>query len=212
MNAASCGALLFCEHVKKVQDHYFKKAKKEGYPARSVYKLEEADKKYHILKKGDKVLDIGCQPGSWSMYAAKVVGPGGLVVGVDLNEGNIQGGGVKIHAIAGDILDPATVQQVHKIAEKFNAVISDMAPQTTGNKWTDQQQSLELARRALEVATEFLKAGGNFYCKVFEGEDFKGFVDSVREYFSKTKIVKPQSSRKESREVFVLGMEFLKNE
>lgn len=198
--------------VKKVQDHYFKKAKKEGYPARSVYKLEEADKKYRILKKGDKVLDIGCQPGSWSMYAAKVAGPGGLVVSVDLNDGNIQSGGAKIHVIAGDILDHEIVERVHKIAEKFNVVISDMAPRTTGNKWADQQQSLELARRALEVATEFLKDGGNFYCKVFEGEDFKDFVDSVREYFSKTKIVKPKSSRKESREVFVLGMDFIKNE
>ena len=196
--------------VKKVQDHYFKKAKKEGYPARSVYKLEEADKKHRILKKGDKILDIGCQPGSWSMYAAKVSGPGGLVVSVDLNEGNIQSSGAKIHVIAGDILDHEIVEQVHKIAEKFNAVISDMAPKTTGNKWADQQQSLDLARRALEVATEFLKDGGNFYCKVFEGEDFKDFVDSVREYFSKTKIVKPKSSRKESREVFVLGMDFLK--
>lgn len=196
--------------VKKVQDHYFKKAKKEGYPARSVYKLEEADKKHRILKKGDKILDIGCQPGSWSMYAAKVTGPGGLVVSIDLNEGNIQGSGAKIHVIAGDILDHEIVEQVHKIAEKFNAVISDMAPKTTGNKWADQQQSLDLARRALEVATEFLKDGGNFYCKVFEGEDFKDFVDSVREYFSKTKIVKPKSSRKESREVFVLGMDFLK--
>ena len=196
--------------VKKVQDHYFKKAKKEGYPARSVYKLEEADKKYRILKKGDKVLDIGCQPGSWSMYAAKVAGPGGLVVGVDLNEGNIQGGGSKIHVIDGDILDQDIVERVHKIAERFNVVISDMAPRTTGNKWADQQQSLELARRALDVASEFLKDGGNFYCKVFEGEDFKDFVDSVREYFSKTKIVKPKSSRKESREVFVLGMDFVK--
>lgn len=194
--------------MKKVQDHYFKKAKKEGYPARSVYKLEEADKKYRILKKGDKVLDIGCQPGSWSMYAAKVVGPGGLVVGVDLNEGNIQGGGLKIHVIAGDILDHEIVERVQKIAEKFNVVISDMAPKTTGNKWADQQQSLDLARRALDVATEFLKDGGNFYCKVFEGEDFKDFFDSVREYFAKTKIVKPKSSRKESREVFVLGMDF----
>ena len=198
--------------MKKVQDHYFKKAKKEGFAARSVYKLEEADKKYHLLKKGHKVLDIGCQPGSWTQYAAKIVGPGGLVVGVDIQKGNkpIQAGGAKIKILCGDIQQEETLKMVNSINDAYDVVLSDMAPSTTGSKWADQQQSLALARNAFDVAQQFLKAGGSFYCKVFEGEDFKHYYDEVRQFFATTKIVKPKSSRKESREVFVLGMGYIK--
>ena len=150
--------------MKKVQDHYFKKAKKEGFAARSVYKLEEADKKYRLLKKGDKVLDIGCQPGSWSQYAAKAVGTSGMVVGVDIQKGNrsIQGG-AKVKILCGDIQQDETIKAVIEICEAFDVVLSDMAPSTTGNKWADQQQSLVLARKAFDVAKQFLKSGGVFY-------------------------------------------------
>jgi len=196
--------------VKKVQDHYFKKAKKEGFPARSVYKLEEAQQKYRLLKKGDSVLDLGCMPGSWSLYAAKIIGPAGLVVGVDLTKGNINppAGGAGIEVICADIMEAETIRQVAVISGKYRVILSDMAPRTTGNKWADQQHSLALARRVLDIAGQLLAAGGNFYCKVFEGEDFKEFVDTVRRQFQMTKIVKPKSSRSESREVFVLGMGF----
>jgi 23S rRNA (uridine2552-2'-O)-methyltransferase len=99
-----------------------------------------------------------------------------------------------------------TVAEIHTYAKKFQVVLSDMAPQTSGNKWADQQRSLELCRRAFELAQQMLAVGGTFYCKVFEGEDFKEFYDMVRKKFEMAKIVKPKSSRKESREVFVLGM------
>ncbi len=196
--------------MKKVQDYYFKKAKKEKYPARSVYKLEEAQERFRFLKRGDHALDIGCFPGSWSMYASKVLGPQGLVVGVDLQAGNRsqQSGRSAVEFVCGDIMEDSTIAAVKKYCTGFEAVLSDMAPQTTGNKWSDQQKSLELSRRAFALALELLAVGGSFYCKVFEGEDFKEFYDSVRPYFGKTKIVKPKSSRKESREVFVLGMNF----
>jgi len=196
--------------MKKVQDYYFKKAKKEGYPARSVYKLEEAQQRFSFLKRGHKVLDIGAYPGSWSLYAAKVVGPQGLVVGVDLQKGcrKTQAGKARIEFVRGDILDEATIGAVTAHAARYQAVLSDMAPQTTGNKWADQQKSLDLSRRAFELARRFLDPGGSFYCKVFEGEDFKAFYDEVRPFFRKSKIVKPKSSRKESMEVFVLGMGF----
>ena len=198
--------------MREVQDFYFKKAKKEGYPARSVYKLEEAQQKYNLLKKGNSILDLGCQPGSWLMYAAKVVGPGGLVVGVDLNSGAIQtkGNSAKVHFLHGDITDELIFAKVREIRPEFDVIVSDMAPRTTGNKWSDQQQSLVLSRRVLEIAKEILVPEGNFYCKVFEGEDFKEYFDTVRRYFKMTKIVKPKSSRSESREVFVLGMGFKK--
>jgi len=198
--------------VKEVQDFYFKKAKKEGYPARSVYKLEEAQQKYHLLKPGNKVLDLGCQPGSWSMYAAKAVGPGGLVVGVDLTSGAIQTkvNSAKFNFLHGDITDELMLDKVREIRGEFDVIISDMAPRTTGNKWSDQQHSLILSRRVLEIALEMLAPQGNFYCKVFEGADFKEYFDTVRRYFKMTKVVKPKSSRNESREVFVLGMGFKK--
>ena len=197
--------------MRKEQDYYFKKAKKDNYPARSVYKLEEAQQKYKFLKRKQRVLDLGCHPGSWSLYSAKIVGPSGLVVGIDLkNEKKVQQTGkAKILAIFADIMAPETIPLLAEYAEKYDVVVSDMAPKTTGNKWADQQHSLDLSRQALFVADKLLKSGCNFYCKVFEGEDFKLFFESVREKFEFAKIVKPKSSRKESREVFVLGKGFM---
>ena len=194
--------------MRKVQDHYFKKAKKENYPARSVYKLEEAQNRFRFIKKGDTVLDLGCFPGSWSIYAARIVGPKGLVVGVDLQEAKkiSIAKAAEIVWFCGDIMSEDIVARIQEAWKSFNIVLSDMAPRTSGNKWVDQQQSLNLARRVLELAACLLEKGGNFYVKVFEGEDFKEFVDSVRQSFKTVKIVKPKSSRSESREVFVLGM------
>jgi 23S rRNA (uridine2552-2'-O)-methyltransferase len=197
--------------VRKIQDYYFKKAKKENYPARSVYKLEEAQKKYRFMKTGNTVLDLGCQPGSWTIYAAKIVGPKGLVVGVDLQEGKR----ISIANAAGiiwfcdDIMADDITAKIQKIRRNFRVILSDIAPGTSGNKWVDQQLSLNLARRVLELSGELLESGGNLYVKVFEGEDFKEFVDSVRKSFKMVKIIKPKSSRSESREVFILGMEFI---
>jgi len=194
--------------VRKVQDHYFKKAKKENYPARSVYKLEEAQNKFRFIKKGDTVLDLGCFPGSWSIYAARIVGPEGLVVGVDLQAAKkiSIAKAAEIVWFCGDIMSKDIAVEIQETRKSFSIVLSDMAPRTSGNKWVDQQQSLNLARRALELAACLLEKGGRFYVKVFEGEDFKEFVDSVRRDFKTVKIVKPKSSRSESREVFVLGM------
>ena len=198
--------------MRKVQDHYFKKAKKENYPARSVYKLEEAQKKHRFIKNGDTVLDFGCYPGSWSIYAARVVGPQGLVVGVDLQEAKKVSiaKAAEIMWFCDDIMSDDIVGKMQGIREAFSVVLSDMAPRTSGNKWVDQQQSLDLARRVLELAANLLKKDGNFYVKVFEGEDFKEFVVSVRKSFKTVKIVKPKSSRSESREVFVLGRGYKK--
>ena len=198
--------------MRKVQDYYFKKAKKENYPARSVYKLEEAQKKYRFLQTGNGVLDLGCQPGSWSIYAARIVGPAGLVVGVDLQEGKkiSIAKAAEIIWFCDDIMADYIVEKIQKIRKDFRTILSDIAPRTSGNKWVDQQQSLNLARRVLDLAGELLESGGNIYVKVFEGEDFREFVDSVRKSFKTVKIVKPKSSRSESREVFILGMEFKK--
>ncbi len=199
--------------MRKVQDFYFKKAKKENYPARSVYKLEEAQKKYRFLKIGDTVLDLGCQPGSWSIYAARIVGPAGLVVGVDLQEGKriSIAKAAEIIWLCGDIMADDIPGKIQEIRQGFRTILSDMAPRTSGNKWVDQQQSLNLARRVLELTGMLLESGGNLYVKVFEGEDFREFAESVRKSFKTVKIIKPKSSRNESREVFILGTGFVKN-
>ena len=198
--------------MRKIQDYYFKKAQKENYPARSVYKLEEAQEKFQLMKKGDIILDLGCQPGSWSMYAARIAGPTGLVVGVDLQQGKkvTVARGAQIIWLRDDIMSDAIIGKLLEFRKSFQVILSDMAPRTTGNKWVDQQQSLKLARRVSELAGELLEEGGNLYVKVFEGEDFKTFVESVRKKFKTVKIVKPKSSRRESREVFVLGLGFIK--
>ncbi|MEJ2688877.1 MAG: RlmE family RNA methyltransferase [Deltaproteobacteria bacterium] len=194
--------------MKEIQDYYFKKAKKEGYPARSVYKLEEIQKKFSLLRRGDKILDLGCQPGSWSMYAAKIAGPTGLVVGIDLSSGkkNQVSGGAPIRTFVADIMEEQTVELIRRQSGTFDVVMSDIAPRTSGNKWADQQLSIRLSRRVLQLADIFLREGGNFYCKVFEGEDFREFFGDLRNRYKTAKIFKPKSSRKESREVFVVGL------
>jgi len=189
------------------QDHYFHRAKKERYLARAVYKLEQIQKKHRILKPGQRVLDLGAAPGSWIQFTERVVGPKGLVVGVDLQP--------IAHPFPSHVITyqrdsfHEETEAVLRDHAPFDVVLSDMAPKTTGNRWADQQQSLQLARRVFELATRLLVRGGHVYCKVFEGEDFKEFVDEKRRLFAKVKVVKPKSSRAESREVFVLAMGYL---
>ncbi len=198
--------------MRKIKDFYYQKAKQDKYPARSIYKLEEAQKKYHLLRRGDSVLDLGCCPGSWSLYASEVVGETGIVVGVDLQETakTPRPGGAPIHWIIFDIMAPELVLQVRKIRPAFKVLISDLAPKTTGNRWADHQQSLNLARQTLLMADTLLHEKGNFFCKAFQGEDFPAFVEEVQARFEQVKVVKPKSSRTESREVFVMGLGFKK--
>lgn len=196
--------------VRKVKDYYYKKAKKDKYPARSVYKLEEALNKYKFIRRGDSVLDLGCFPGSWSLYASEVVGEKGIVVGVDLQSANKapRAGGSEIVWLRRDIMEEELIAQVRSIRPAFKVLISDLAPKTTGNRWADHQQSMHLVRRTLELAAILLHPGGHYYCKAFQGEDFPDFVQEVKEHFEQVKVIKPKSSRVESREVFVLGMGF----
>jgi 23S rRNA (uridine2552-2'-O)-methyltransferase len=193
--------------MRKVKDYYFERAKKEKYPARSVYKLEEVQNKYRILKPGQRVLDLGCHPGSWALYAAKVVGPRGLVVGVDLQQTGLprQKGHAEIHWLWYDVDSDELLEKLKKEWPGFHVVLSDMAPRTTGSRYADHQQSMRLVRRSLEIAGALLHQNGTFYCKAFEGEDFPEVVRACRPLFQTVKIVKPGSSRKESREVFILG-------
>ncbi len=185
---------------------------KEKYPARSVYKLEEIQQKYRFLRRGYSVLDLGCYPGSWSLYASEIVGEKGIVVGVDLQQatGTPRAGGASIHWLQQDILQPELLVAVRKFRPAFKALISDLAPRTTGSRWADAQQSLVLVRHTLALAEELLLPGGHYICKVFQGEDFPEFVSQVKHRFAMAKVVKPKSSRVESREVFVVAMDYKK--
>jgi 23S rRNA (uridine2552-2'-O)-methyltransferase len=197
-------------NVRKINDYYAKKAKKDKYPARSVYKLEEVQARYQLLRRGDSVLDLGCFPGSWSLLASEAVGPKGIVVGVDLQqvEQTARPGAAPIHWLCGDIQDPELVPLLRRFRPAFKVLLSDLAPKTTGSKWADAQQSLALVRRTLLLAEELLLVRGHYLGKVFQGEDFPALVEELKRLFATVKVLKPKSSRVESREVFVLGMEY----
>lgn len=192
--------------MKKYQDHYFKRAKQDNYPARSVYKLQEIEKRFSLLKKGANVLDLGAAPGSWTMYAAKKVGDKGFVLAVDIQETR-QGFGQNVTYLVGDAfaLEGAAYEAMVERAP-FDVVISDMAPKTTGVKFADQARSLELCERARDIADEQLKPGGHFVAKIFEGPDVKAYTDSLRSRYKTVKTFKPKSSRAESKETFIIAM------
>ncbi len=199
--------------MRKINDYYSKKAKKEKYPARSIYKLEEVQQRFKFLSRGDSVLDLGCFPGSWSLYAAEVVGPKGIVVGVDLQQADevARPGGAPIHWLCQDIMAPELLVAVRQFRPAFRVLISDLAPKTTGSRWADAQQSLILVRHTLALTEELLLNKGHYLCKVFQSEDFPEFVSEMKKRFAMVKVQKPKSSRIESREVFVLGMGYMKS-
>lgn len=184
-------------------DHLTLKAKSENYPARSVYKLEEIQKKFSIMKKGDRVLDLGCAPGSWLLYAADQVGVQGRVWGIDLTGVEIQ---LPAHvtAIQDNILALENPEFLNPDTQ-FEVVLSDMAPATTGRKDVDAFRSFELCRMALETALEHLVAQGHFVCKIFQGNEFKKFEQKVKSAFRECKIFKPESCRKQSKEIYIIA-------
>lgn len=182
-------------------DAFTQKAKKEGYAARSVYKLEEIDQKYKIFKPGQKILDLGAYPGSWSQYALKKVGKKGRVVGIDIKniEQNLGENYVFFHQ---SILDPALDFSAFA---PFDLVISDMAPNTSGIKDKDVYESIELSRMAMEAAAKYMKKDGIFIVKVFQGEDFDDFYKEFRAFFVKVKSIKPEAVRTNSKEIYAVG-------
>ncbi len=190
-------------------DHLTQKAKSMGYPARSVFKLEDIQNRFQVINKGDTVLDLGCSPGSWTLYAAKLVGDQGRVLGIDLKavETKLP---PNASAIQDDILHPEDPAFIETHAGTFNAVISDMAPATTGRKDVDAIRSVELCRMALDTALKNLAVRGNFVCKIFQGNDFKAFEKEVKAAFKECRVFKPESCRKQSKEIFIIGKDKIK--
>lgn len=185
------------------EDHLTRRARAEGYPARSVYKLEEIQKKFHVMKKNDVVLDLGCAPGSWMLYASAQVGDGGRVFGIDLKTVDI-----KLPENSISIQDDILHMDDDRFLSETNGpdvLLSDMAPATTGRKDVDALRSFDLCQMALHVADEHLKENGNFICKIFQGNDFNAFQKHVKSKFKECKIFKPESCRKQSKEIYIIA-------
>lgn len=194
----------------KVKDHYFKKAKKENFLARSVYKLEEIDQKYDVLKSGDQVVDLGYHPGSWIQYTATRVGPTGKVFGIDIRPLNKKL--VHLKNVSLLELDAFNVTCPQDVGAEglFDVVLSDMAPNTTGIRSVDQDRSLALVEKVFEILPVFLKENGNLVIKVFDSQSAQDYLKSQKHLFEKLNFLKPKSTRSVSKEFFVIGKDYRK--
>ena len=199
--------------MKKIKDYYFYKAKKDGYVARSAYKIEEINKKYRIINPGNKVLDLGCSPGSWLQYIHRKVGSSGQVLGVDLQP-------VKISLPSNVIVIQADIFELTEIELKFeggqaDVILSDMSPRTSGIRTIDAHRSFELNKKVLNLANDILRPKGSLLVKGFQNILIDELCSEFRNMFAKVKLCKPKSSRPESVEIFILGTgkkkNFLKN-
>jgi len=182
------------------KDHYFIKAKKEGLRARSSYKLIEIQKKYHLIKKDDTVLDIACAPGSWLQVTKKFTR--GLIIGVDLQSIKPVEG---VTFIQGDITDPEIQSQ---LTMKFNVVLSDIAPKTSGVRERDQLISYELSLESFRIAKKVLKKGGNFLVKTFQSKETDDLFKEIKPHFEFVKRYSPEATRRGSKEIFIIAMGF----
>jgi 23S rRNA (uridine2552-2'-O)-methyltransferase len=183
-------------------DSFHRRARQQGFAARSVFKLEEIDQRHRLLAPGARVLDLGCRPGSWLQYAARVVGPKGALVGIDRAALDVEIAGARI--VVGDVFEVTAAALLGELAA-FDVVLSDMAPDTTGVRSVDQARSEALFERALEIAEATLAPGGHFLGKLFMGPDWQRLLARVRAGFAEAKTLKPAGSRKESIEQYVLG-------
>ena len=188
------------------QDHYFKKAKQNNFAARSVYKLEEIDQKLKILKPKQMVLDLGASPGSWSQYCSQKIGSMGRILGIDLKPVAVKlSNAIFIQADLRD-LNLEKIIKEHGFTPPFDLVISDMAPNTTGIRMTDQARSFELCDLAFQISRQFLKKDGHFICKLFHSDDFSKLKEQIKNDFKHFHAVKPDSTRKISKEIFLIGL------
>lgn len=192
----------------KVKDHYFHKAKKDNFLARSVYKLEEIDERFKIINKGDQIIDLGYHPGSWIQYTAEKIGKDGIVIGADIKE--INNKLLNLPNVRLFQKDVFTIENMLElgVSDQFDVVLSDMAPNTTGIQSVDQIRSLNLVEMVFSLLPRFLKPGGNLVIKVFESNDAQVFLRSQKKHFEELHNLRPKSVRSVSKEYFVIGKNF----
>jgi 23S rRNA (uridine2552-2'-O)-methyltransferase len=187
------------------RDAYYRRAKDENYAARSVFKLEQLDRRFKLLRPGNRVLDLGCRPGSWLQYAATRVGPSGQLVGLDREPLQISLP-PQVRIVVGDVLAIDAAELAGDVGE-FDLILSDMAPNTCGVAFTDQTRSVELFLRALELARALGAPRNSFVAKVFMGAGFDEALLQVKQTYRRTRTVRPDATRKKSTEVYVVGQE-----
>ncbi len=192
------GKRWIAEHIK---DRYYRESKLLGYRSRAAFKLIQINRRFGIIRPGFKVLDLGAAPGGWSQVAREIVGDTGLVVAVDIQDMDpIEG----VYIIQGDIREESTIREIKAISSYYDVVISDMSPNLSGIYDIDHLRSIELAEAAYDVAKQVLRPRGNFLVKVFQGEEFKRFLDKLKEGFEYVKPHSPPASRKSSSEIYII--------
>ena len=191
--------------MREVQDIWFRRAKEEGYRARSAFKLIQIDDRRKILRRGDRVLDVGAAPGSWTQVAAARVGPTGFVCSFDLKAIDPKGFPSHVRVMQEDLnnLDADSFD-----GELFNVVISDIGPDTSGDSSGDSIRSVALCNTLLDRLPVWLKKGGHVVMKVYEGADYPELLRRTEKLFREVKGVKPESSRRESVEMFIVGQDY----
>ena len=188
------------------RDPYVERAVKEGWRSRAVFKLAQIHEKERLLRPGMRVVDLGATPGGWSQYAARIGGARGRVWAMDLLPMDPVPG---VEFVLGDFTDAAVVDALEAaIGGQVDLVMSDMAPNISGNRAIDQPRSMGLAEDALWFAQHMLVPGGAFLIKLFQGEGFPEFVRGAREQFGAVRLVKPKASRPESREIYMLARNY----
>lgn len=188
-------------------DSYTLRARREGYPARSVYKLEEIQKHFRLMKQGDKVLDVGAAPGSWTLYTDREILRGrGSIVSVDLNPLSISPIPPSVTAFVGDAFSPEIRERITALGP-YDAIISDAAPMTSGNRSVDTSRSEYLAEQVVILAREQLRSHGNMVLKIFQGGGQVEIIRRMREIFTKVKPFKPQACREDSFEIYLVGLD-----
>ena len=192
------------------REYYYRKAKKENFRSRAFYKLLQAVEKHNFIKSGYVVVDLGAAPGGWTQAARQLVEDSGFVLAVDLKP-------IKpfdttnIRTIIGDISEQKIIQDIQELLPRSaDVVVSDISPNICGIWELDHARQIDLASQSLRIATFVLRAGGNFFVKVFQGSTTHHFVKEVKQYFSFVKLVKPKASRPQSAELYLVGMNFRK--
>lgn len=187
----------------KRKDSFYKRAKEEGYKSRAAYKLKEINSKFKLVKKGDTVVDAGAAPGGWSQVLLKATGKHGYVVAVDRMD--ITGiKNLNFSFIKGDLFNENTLSQILNVNPKYDVVVSDAAPNTSGQKFADHANSLALVEKIFQFSKNVLKDNGNFLAKLFDGEDTKLFMEKIENHFDKASIYRPKSTRKNSFEIYIV--------
>lgn len=188
------------------RDHYYKKAKSMDYRSRAAFKLKQIDEKFRILKRGSTVVDLGAAPGGWLQVAKEAVGPGGTVIGLDLQPIEPIEGAITLQ---GDIRLDETVQELIALMRgKADVILSDMSPNISGNYPMDHARSVELCENALAFAVKVLKRGGGLVMKMFEGDMMQDLLSDVKRHFAEVKLHGPKASRSSSSEIYIIARDF----